>query len=67
MRHDPYGKLEQNRSFPFTIKRRDKLVARIMEETGIGKYEATIAYRIATSGLIGKAIVTEERTEQADE
>ena len=67
MRHDPYGKLEQNRSFPFTIKRRDKLVARIMEETGIGVYEATIAYRIATSGLIGKAIVTEVKEDESHE
>lgn len=54
-------KLEGNRSWPFTIERRDRLVKRIMEETGIGEYEATIAYRIATSGLLGKAIVTEVR------
>lgn len=51
---DPYkNKLEGNRSYPFTIARRDKCVKSIMEETGIGEYEATIAYRIATSGLIG--------------
>lgn len=54
-------KLEGNRVWPFTIARRDRLVKRIMEETGIGEYEATIAYRIATSGLLGKAIVTEVR------
>lgn len=54
-------KLEGNRSWPFTIARRDRLVKRIMEETGIGEYEATIAYRIATSGLLGKATVAEVR------
>ena len=54
-------KLEGNRSMPFTIKRRDKLVRRIMDETGIGKYEAEIAYRIATSGLVGKALVEEQK------
>jgi hypothetical protein len=57
----PKQKLEGNRVWPFTIARRDRLVKRIMEETGIGEYEATIAYRIATSGLLGKAIVTEVR------
>ena len=46
---------------PFTIKRRDRLVRRIMDETGIGKYEAEIAYRIATSGLVGKALVEEKK------
>ena len=50
----PKQKLEGNRSWPFTIDRRDRCVNRIMEETGIGKYEAEIAYRIATSGLVGK-------------
>lgn len=46
---------------PFTIQRRDRLVKRIIEETGIGEYEATIAYRIATSGLVGKALVEEKK------
>lgn len=56
--------LEQNRAYPFTQKRKIKLVNRIMEETGIGKYEAEIAYRIATSGLIGKYRVTEENANE---
>jgi hypothetical protein len=30
-----------------------------MEETGIGKYEAEIAYRISTMGLVGERNVTE--------
>lgn len=47
---DPY-KLEGLRGAPFTKTRRDRCVEQIMEETGIGKYEATIAYRIATRGL----------------
>ena len=47
-------KLEGNRAWPFTINRRDRCVKRIMEETGIGKYEAEIAYRIATAGLQGE-------------
>ena len=47
----PKQKLEGNRAWPFTIDRRDRCVKRIMEETGIGKYEAEIAYRIATLGL----------------
>ena len=47
----PKQKLEGNRSWPFTIDRRDRCVKRIMEETGIGRYEAEIAYRIATLGL----------------
>ena len=55
------NKLEGNRSMPFTIQRRDRLVKRIIEETGIGEYEATIAYRIATSGLVGKALVEEKK------
>ncbi len=59
---DPYHKLEGNRAWPFTIERRDKCVKKIMLETGIGEYEATIAYRIATSGLLGKASVTEANT-----
>lgn len=54
-------KLEGNRAMPFTIERRDKCVKKIMEETGIGEYEATIAYRIATSGLTGWARVKEEK------
>ena len=47
---DPY-KLEGLRGAPFTKTRRDRCVKQIMEETGIGQYEATIAYRIATRGL----------------
>ena len=43
--------LEDRRPWPFTVKRRDRCVKRIMDETGIGKYEAEIAYRIATLGL----------------
>ena len=50
----PKQKLEGNRAWPFTIDRRDRCVKRIMEETGIGKYEAEIAYRIATNGLSGR-------------
>ena len=52
-------KLEGNRSWPFTVQRRDRCVERIMEETGIGKYEAEIAYRIATVGLVGQRTVEE--------
>ena len=55
----PKQKLEGNRSWPFTINRRDRCVQRIMEETGIGKYEAEIAYRISTMGLVGERNVTE--------
>ena len=51
--------LEDRRPFPFTVKRRDRCVKRIMEETGIGKYEAEIAYRISTMGLVGERNVTE--------
>ena len=47
--------LEDRRPWPFTVKRRDRCVQRIMEETGIGKYEAEIAYRIATLGLSVKS------------
>ena len=56
----PKQKLEQNRSWPFTVNRRDRCVKRIMEETGIGEYEATIAYRISTVGLVGSHTVKEE-------
>ena len=59
----PKQKLEGNRSWPFTINRRDRCVQRIMEETGIGKYEAEIAYRIATSGLVGKREVEDSNGE----
>ena len=51
--------LEDRRPFPFTVKRRDRCVKRIMEETGIGEYEATIAYRISTVGLVGAHRVEE--------
>ena len=51
--------MEGNRTAPFTIARRDRCVKRIMDETGIGEYEATIAYRIATSGLVGVSRVKE--------
>ena len=51
--------LEDRRPYPFTVKRRDRCVKRIMEETGIGKYEAEIAYRISTMGLVGERNVTE--------
>ena len=59
----PKQKLEGNRSWPFTINRRDRCVKRIMEETGVGKYEAEIAYRIATSGLVGKREVEDSNGE----
>lgn len=51
--------LEDRRPWPFTVNRRDRCVKRIMEETGIGKYEAEIAYRISTMGLVGERNVTE--------
>ena len=51
--------LEDRRPWPFTVKRRDRCVQRIMEETGIGKYEAEIAYRISTMGLVGQRTVEE--------
>ena len=63
-KQNPY-KLEGNRSAPFTIARRDRCVKRIIEETGINEYQATIAYRISTSGLVGNARVKAE--EQANE
>ena len=65
-RHDPFHELEGNRSAPFTKKRRDKCVKRIMEETGIGEYEATIAYRIATVGLVGAHRVEEVEHDDLD-
>ena len=55
----PKQKLEGNRAWPFTINRRDRCVERIMEETGIGKYEAEIEYRISTMGLVGERSVME--------
>lgn len=55
---DPFHKLEGSRGSPFTKTRRDRCVKQIMEETGIGEYEATIAYRISTRNL---------RTAQYDE
>ena len=51
--------LEDRRPWPFTVKRRDRCVRRIMEETGIGRYEAEIAYRISTVGLVGSRTVEE--------
>ena len=62
----PKQKLEGNRSWPFTINRRDRCVKRIMEETGIGEYEATIAYRIATVGLVGAHRVEETEHDGMD-
>ena len=59
----PKQKLEGNRAWPFMINRRDRCVKRIMEETGIGRYEAEIAYRIATSGLVGKREVEDSNGE----
>lgn len=55
---DPYHVLEGSRSTTFTKTRRDRCVKQIMEETGIGEYEAVIAYRISTKAL---------RTAQYDE
>ena len=65
-KQNPY-KLECHRAYPFTIARRDRCVKRIIEETGIGEYEATIAYRIATSGLVGAHRVKEESGDNTDE
>lgn len=62
----PKQKLEGNRAWPFTIQRRDRCVKRIMEETGIGEYEATIAYRIATVGLVGAHKVEETEHDDLD-
>ena len=62
----PRQKLEGNRSWPFTVQRRDRCVKRIMEETGIGEYEATIAYRIATVGLVGAHRVEETEHDDLD-
>ena len=59
-------KLEGNRAWPFTVQRRDRCVKRIMEETGIGEYEATIAYRIATVGLVGAHKVEETEHDDLD-
>ena len=59
----PKQKLEGNRAWPFTIDRRDRCVKRIMEETGIGKYEAEIAYRIYTNGLSGRREVEDKNGE----
>ena len=55
------AKCENGRVAPFTLARRDKCVAQIMDETGIGRYEAEIAYRIATRGLVGVHTVTEKK------
>ena len=59
--YDPNHLLEGNRNPPFTKARRDRCVKQIMEETGIGEYEATIAYRIATNNLVGKYGGVEEK------
>ena len=58
---DPHHLLEGSRSAPFTKARRDRCVKQIMDETGIGLWEATIAYRIATKGLVGTHTVTEKK------
>ena len=63
---DPFHELEGNRAAPFTKKRRDRCVQRIMKETGIGEYEATIAYRIATCGLVGAHRVEEVENDGMD-
>ena len=65
-RHDPFHELEGNRVPPFTKARRDRCVKRIVDETGIGEYEATIAYRIATSGLVGRCKVEEVAHDDMD-
>lgn len=65
-KQNPY-KLECHRAYPFTIARRDRCVKSIMSETGIGEYEATIAYRIATNGLIGVNRVKEDEGVESDE
>ena len=49
--------LEDRRPWPFTVKRRDRCVERIMTETGCDKWTAEIAYRIATIGLSVKGDV----------
>lgn len=56
----PRKRLEGNRAFPFTLERRDRCVAKIMEETGIDKWQAEISYRISTANLIGKRGVTDD-------
>lgn len=53
----PRQRLEGNRPFPFTIDRRDRCVQRIMQETGVDKWQAEIAYRISTANLTGKRSV----------
>ena len=62
----PKQKLEGNRTWPFTVQRRDRCVKRIVKETGIGEYEATIAYRIATAGLSGKRGVEEQDADKVE-
>ena len=59
-------KLEGNRSWPFTVQRRDRCVKRIMEETGIDRYEAEIAYRISTVGLVGNHAVEDKSDDGMD-
>lgn len=51
---------EIGRGEPFTVDRRDRCVKRIMDETGIDKWQAEIAYRIATLNLTGKRSVTDD-------
>ena len=63
---DPYHELEGNRSAPFTKRRRDRCVQRIVQETGITEYQATIAYRIATCGLSGTRAVQEVQDADLD-
>ena len=65
-KHDPFHELEGNRSAPFTKARRDRCVQRIMKETPIGEYEATIAYRIATCGLTGSRAVEDIKHDGLD-
>lgn len=62
----PKQKLEGNRSWPFTVQRRDRCVERIMKETGIGRYEAEIAYRISTIGLVGQRTVEEKDADKVE-
>ena len=62
----PRQKLEGNRSWPFTVQRRDRCVERIMKETGIGRYEAEIAYRISTIGLVGQRTVEEKDADKVE-
>lgn len=54
--------LENGRRFPFTLSRRNICVEKIIKETGVDKWTAEVAYRISTSGLVGRYSVDDTKS-----